>query len=111
MPTPAIDQCAPPFGAEGAIQASATAEPGRWLDLSCRLLDVFGAAVMLIVLAPLLAVIAIVIKLDSAGPVLYRQRRLGHRAEPFTVNKFRTMYDGVAPDHHRDFVLALIDGE
>jgi lipopolysaccharide/colanic/teichoic acid biosynthesis glycosyltransferase len=43
--------------------------------------------------------------------VLFRQRRLGRDRKPFTVNKFRTMHDGVTHDRHRRFVLGLINGE
>lgn len=90
-----------------------TASPRRgWLvDASCRTLDVVGAAVLLIVLAPLLVAIAIAIRLDSPGPALFRQQRLGRGREPFTVHKFRTMHRGVAHDQHREFVLGLINGE
>ena len=45
-------------------------------------------------LAPLLAAIAIAIKLDSRGPVLFRQRRMGRHGVPFEMLKFRTMVDG-----------------
>jgi lipopolysaccharide/colanic/teichoic acid biosynthesis glycosyltransferase len=65
---------------------------------------------MLIVLAPVLLMIALLIKRDSPGPVLFRQRRLGRDAKPFTVNKFRTMYHGVTHEDHRAFVLELISG-
>jgi lipopolysaccharide/colanic/teichoic acid biosynthesis glycosyltransferase len=66
---------------------------------------------MLVVLAPVLGVIAVLIRLDSPGPMLFRQLRLGRDAEPFMVNKFRTMHHGVAHDPHREFVLGLINGE
>ncbi len=88
-----------------------TGRGGRAREASCRALDVVGATVLLVVLAPLLGAIAILVKLDSPGPVLFRQRRLGRDGEPFTVNKFRTMHHGVAHDHHREFVLGLINGE
>lgn len=55
------------------------------------LLDCSVAAVALIVLAPLLALIAITIKLDSPGPVFFRQRRLGQNNQVFRIFKFRTM--------------------
>ena len=56
--------------------------------------DVLGAACTLVVCAPLFAVIAIVIRLDSRGPVFYRQTRIGRDGRPFTMWKFRTMVDG-----------------
>jgi len=84
---------------------------GPLVDLLCRTLDVALAATMLIVLMPVMAVIALLIRLDSAGPIVFRQRRLGQSLAPFTVHKFRTMRDGVAHDVHREFVLGLIAGE
>jgi exopolysaccharide biosynthesis polyprenyl glycosylphosphotransferase len=59
-----------------------------------RLLDVMGAAAGLIVLSPLLAVMALAIKLTSSGPIFFRQERIGRENEPFTLLKFRTMVDG-----------------
>jgi len=59
-----------------------------------RALDLFLSALVLIVLSPLIALIAIAIKLDSPGPILFRQRRIGRRGEFFGMLKFRTMVDG-----------------
>lgn len=56
-----------------------------------RCLDVVGALLGGVLLAPLFALIALAIKLDSPGPVLFRQRRIGRHGVPFTVVKFRTM--------------------
>jgi|SRR3984957_7712542 len=83
----------------------------KLVDASCRALDVGGSLILLVLLSPLLLVLAIAVKLDSPGPVLFRQRRLGRDLEPFTVNKFRTMHHGAAHDRHREFVLGLIKGE
>ncbi|HEY6639022.1 MAG TPA: exopolysaccharide biosynthesis polyprenyl glycosylphosphotransferase [Solirubrobacterales bacterium] len=59
-----------------------------------RTFDFVGASLTLLVLAPFLAAIAITIKLDSRGPVLFRQRRMGRHGVPFEMLKFRTMVDG-----------------
>ncbi len=59
-----------------------------------RATDVVGAAIILFFLAPALAIVAIAIKLDSPGPVLFRQRRIGRHGDAFRIFKFRTMYDG-----------------
>lgn len=56
-----------------------------------RLLDVFGAAVGLVLLAPLLLPLAILIKLESRGPVFFTQRRTGRGGRPFMMYKFRSM--------------------
>ena len=59
-----------------------------------RVADVIGAAVGLLFFAPVLLAIAAVIKLDSAGPVIFRHRRIGTGGRPFLMLKFRTMVDG-----------------
>jgi lipopolysaccharide/colanic/teichoic acid biosynthesis glycosyltransferase len=100
---PAVEvtvQAAPPRVAETRVTA-----------VACRVLDIVGAALLLIVLSPLLAAIAVAIRLDSPGAPLFRQRRLGRDLIPFTVNKFRTMHAGVGHDVHRDYVLGLITKE
>jgi exopolysaccharide biosynthesis polyprenyl glycosylphosphotransferase len=59
-----------------------------------RTFDLVGSALLLIFLSPLLALIALAIKLDSRGPVLFRSRRPGIGGHPFHCLKFRTMEDG-----------------
>ena len=61
-----------------------------------RALDVTGATLGLVFLVPFLAMIAAAIKLDSPGPVFFRQRRVGRQDKPFEMFKFRTMVDGAA---------------
>jgi exopolysaccharide biosynthesis polyprenyl glycosylphosphotransferase len=56
-----------------------------------RVLDVAVSAVVLVVLAPLFVLIAIAIKLDSAGPVIFAQERVGYNRRRFRALKFRTM--------------------
>ncbi len=60
-----------------------------------RLFDVTLACLGLLLLSPLLLVIAVWIKLDSPGPVFFRQERVGRHGVPFRIHKFRTM--GVSP--------------
>jgi lipopolysaccharide/colanic/teichoic acid biosynthesis glycosyltransferase len=59
-----------------------------------RALDLLVASLALAVSAPLLAVAAVMIKLESRGPVFYRQRRVGLRGAPFELWKLRTMVPG-----------------
>ena len=59
-----------------------------------RALDVAGSALGLAVSSPFLAAAALAIKLDDGGPVLYRQRRVGHHGEEFDLLKLRTMVVG-----------------
>lgn len=58
-----------------------------------RVLDVVVSAAMLIALSPLFALIALAIKLDSRGPALFRQRRIGRDGQGFELLKFRTMVE------------------
>jgi exopolysaccharide biosynthesis polyprenyl glycosylphosphotransferase len=58
-----------------------------------RATDVVGATIGLVLVGPLLALIAVAIKLDSRGPVLYRQQRVGRDGRTFSMAKFRTMVD------------------
>src|SRR3546814_12929599 len=55
------------------------------------IIDRLAAAVALVILAPFLAVIAILVRFDSSGPAIFRQERIGYRGKPFIVYKFRTM--------------------
>jgi exopolysaccharide biosynthesis polyprenyl glycosylphosphotransferase len=69
-----------------------------------RTIDVIGATAGLILLSPLMAYIALRIRCDSAGPVLFRQTRLGAGMKPFTVLKFRTMKVGTDSAAHRAYI-------
>jgi exopolysaccharide biosynthesis polyprenyl glycosylphosphotransferase len=59
-----------------------------------RAIDVAGALVGLAACAPIMAVIALAIRLDSSGPAIFRQERVGRRGRHFQLLKFRTMVDG-----------------
>jgi len=56
-----------------------------------RALDVFAALIALLVFLPLLFCIAMAVRMESPGPVIFKQRRTGHRGRIFTIYKFRTM--------------------
>jgi lipopolysaccharide/colanic/teichoic acid biosynthesis glycosyltransferase len=73
--------------AEARLEAVAPSHARRGLDVV-----VAGGA--LLVLAPLLAVVAVLVKLSGRGPVLYRQTRVGAGGHPFTLYKFRSMTSG-----------------
>jgi lipopolysaccharide/colanic/teichoic acid biosynthesis glycosyltransferase len=61
-----------------------------------RLFDLFVSIAGLTVLAPLLLAIAVLVRLECAGPVLFRQARIGRHGVPFEILKFRTMYESTA---------------
>ncbi|MGE0487374.1 MAG: TIGR03013 family XrtA/PEP-CTERM system glycosyltransferase [Gammaproteobacteria bacterium] len=56
-----------------------------------RILDIVASALMIVLALPVMLVTALVIYLESGGPVLYRQERVGHRGKTFTLLKFRSM--------------------
>ncbi|MBP0980534.1 MAG: sugar transferase [Oscillospiraceae bacterium] len=63
-----------------------------------RFLDIVLSAIGLLVLSPILLIIAVAIKLDSKGPVLFKQKRVAKGKEHFQILKFRTMYADVPKD-------------
>lgn len=73
-----------------------------------RVLDLFLALILTIVLSPVMAVIAIWIKLDSRGPVFFRQERITRYGKPYRIFKFRTMV--VDADKKGPLVTAKRDG-
>jgi Undecaprenyl-phosphate glucose phosphotransferase len=60
-------------------------------QLSKRAVDIVGASLALIIFSPLMLIAAVAVKMDSAGPVLFRQRRNGFNTKQFVIFKFRTM--------------------
>ena len=65
-----------------------------WLVVTKRIIDLIVSALGLLLAAPVALITAIAIKLDSSGPILYRQERMGQHERPFTLYKFRSMSDG-----------------
>jgi lipopolysaccharide/colanic/teichoic acid biosynthesis glycosyltransferase len=61
-----------------------------------RILDVVGSVVGLLLLLPVLPVVAVIIKLDSRGPIFFRQERVGRGGRAFRIFKFRSMVVGAA---------------
>lgn len=64
-----------------------------WRRVTKRLEDMIAGAIILVLLSPLMALIALVVWATSPGPILFRQRRLGFNNNTFTLLKFRTMRD------------------
>lgn len=80
----------PAVSASGMSRASESAS-GWWLGGGKRVFDVLAAGTGLLLLAPLLLAVAAWVRLDSPGPVFYRQERVGRGGRPFHIHKFRTM--------------------
>jgi lipopolysaccharide/colanic/teichoic acid biosynthesis glycosyltransferase len=96
------------------MSAEATAEileRQRALTLVvCRILDLLIASAALILCAPIIAVACVLIRLESPGPAIFAQRRLGRDRRLFTVHKLRTMSNSASPAVHREYIDQLING-
>jgi lipopolysaccharide/colanic/teichoic acid biosynthesis glycosyltransferase len=81
---------------------------GRAYERAKRVFDIGLATCATAVASPVLAGIALAIKLESRGPVLFRQERIGRHGRPFEIVKFRTLVGGPASDP-ADFLLSASD--
>ncbi len=63
-----------------------------------RLIDLTGASILSVVLSPVLAGLAVAIRISMGRPIFFRQQRPGYKGEPFEVYKFRTMKDAAGAD-------------
>ena len=99
-------------GASGQLRLIATAanstEESLGSPLWKRTLDVALVLLALPVLLPVMALVALLIKLVSKGPVFFRQQRVGYLGKPFTCLKFRTMHANADPGLHREHMGKLI---
>jgi exopolysaccharide biosynthesis polyprenyl glycosylphosphotransferase len=87
-------------------------EPLRgWLRAVKRGFDVMVAAALLLITLPLWIALAILIKLESKGPIFLRQERVGMDGKMFLMMKFRSMLDGVDDQAHRELMARMINGE
>ena len=75
-----------------------------------RASDIIIASVALLILAPLWIIIALLIKLDSRGPIFYKQERVGMDGRLFLFYKFRTMRVGADDTRHREYQRKFIEG-
>ncbi len=76
-----------------------------------RTLDLAGASILLTLTAPLLLVIAVLVRRDSRGEALFRQKRLGMDMQPFTLLKFRTMRLGTDDAPHREYLKKIMSSD
>ena len=77
-------------------------------ELVKRTLDIAGSLCLLLILSPILAVIALAVKLTSPGPVIFRQVRIGRMMKPFMICKFRSMRANTDYGIHQDYVSWFI---
>jgi lipopolysaccharide/colanic/teichoic acid biosynthesis glycosyltransferase len=86
-----------------------TPSPAR--EAAKRALDIVLALAAAVALAPLLAMLWLLVRSTSPGPGLFRQERLGRGMRRFQVLKLRTMYAGDGDQIHREYVAGLLSGE
>jgi len=84
---------------------------GRIYPLIKRLFDFMVSLVALILLSPILILIAVVIRLDSPGPSIFRQTRIGKGGKPFTCYKLRTMTDNADQTVYEQFIKDVMHSE
>ena len=89
------------FDAKTQNQAKGPAQKRSYLAAK-RVMDFVGALIGGILLSPVLLIIALIVKLDSKGPVIFKHKRVGQFGEPIYIYKFRTMYEN-AQDMIKDF--------
>jgi lipopolysaccharide/colanic/teichoic acid biosynthesis glycosyltransferase len=76
-----------------------------------RLVDVLLCLLVAPLFIPLAAIIAVLIRLESPGPIFFVQERIGKGKRSFKIIKFRTMYHNIGRDSHRSFMKAYINGK
>jgi lipopolysaccharide/colanic/teichoic acid biosynthesis glycosyltransferase len=82
----------------------------RWGSALRRCFDLVVACTAILLLSPVLVAVAVAVRLDSHGPALFRQRRVGFHEREFTLFKFRSMRLDADPRGHQEYVTALIKG-
>ncbi len=82
---------------------------GHWPRLIKRAMDVVGGVAAFLLFSPAMGLVALAIRLDSKGPILFRQERLGEHGKPFEVFKFRSMRVGAEAE--RDDLAALNEAD
>jgi lipopolysaccharide/colanic/teichoic acid biosynthesis glycosyltransferase len=92
----------------GSRDAPLGASPLPSTPVLTRAFDAITAAIALAITSPLLAACALAIRLETPGPVIYRQRRVGRNGEPFEMLKLRTMVSGA---EHIGAGLAVNEGD
>ncbi|MCL4487636.1 MAG: sugar transferase [Chloroflexi bacterium] len=95
----------------GGIPVIDLGQPGirGWRRFLKRAFDTLAVSIGLILLSPLLLLIAILVKFDSPGPILYKQTRIGEDGRSFTMLKFRSMRADADTTLHKRHVTRLIE--
>lgn len=99
-----------PDGMDSVFYPEQSARSGWLQSTSKRTVDVAGSLIALLLFSPVLVMIAILVKLTSEGPVLFRQVRVGQYGKKFTFLKFRSMNTENSSTIHEKYVKELIAG-
>jgi lipopolysaccharide/colanic/teichoic acid biosynthesis glycosyltransferase len=91
-------------------QMQSTMKTAKPSPVGKRILDVVVCLALLPVLVPVIAMVSLAIMLDSPGPMLFKQKRIGKDGKPFTIYKFRTMYHKFDDSAHREYMKKYIGG-
>ena len=89
------------------VATTSMSEPSRFYSITKRLFDIVSSAILIILSLPVWAILAIAIRLESKGPIFFRQTRVGQNGRPFEILKFRSMKVDApkyarSPDEHSD---------
>src|SRR6202012_2356594 len=76
-----------------------------------RIMDVMGSILAIAIASPVIILIALLVKLTSKGPILFKQKRLGEFGKTFTFMKFRSMHVKNDLKIHQEFMKQLIAGD
>ena len=107
-------RCLLQMEAHGLTHQETTAQVSdqpRAVNVLRRCFDLTVSLALIVLLSPILVAVALAVRIDSRGPALFRQRRVGHREGEFTLYKFRSMRVDADPRGHQEYVTALIKGE
>ncbi len=83
----------------------------KWQKIVRRIIDIVLSLMILIVLFPFFIIVALAIKLDSPGPVIYKQKRCGKDGKEFTLYKFRSMYNNNSYERRENEFKAFIENK
>ena len=100
----------PPLAQRRAYWRRSRRDVPAWWLVAKRAVDVVASSILLVVFAPLMAVVAIAVKAASPGPALFSQMRVGKDGRLFRFYKFRTMVDGAHLLHERVLRFNECDG-
>jgi len=89
------------------VTTTSMSEPSRFYSITKRLFDIVSSAILITLSLPVWAILAVTIKLESKGPIFFRQTRTGQNSRPFEILKFRSMKADApkyarSPDEHND---------